>query len=133
MTRISVEQSMRSNVSLPIVLGAALACLAGNAAAEAKALSRANCIGFINESVTYEPPQFRNFQGSAVTRHVPLGNIEPKHAFGARNNGLYSWRFYAGDGSDPERMVVHGYHTWVLGGRVFTQSTSAVDCQLSEW
>ena len=124
---------MRSNVSLPIVLGVALACLAGNAAAEVKALSRANCIGFINESVTYERPQFRNFQGSAVTRHIPLGNIEPKHVYGAPSNGLYSWRFRAGDTVDPERMVVHGYHTWVLGGRVFTQSTSAVDCQLSEW
>jgi hypothetical protein len=133
MTRNSVEQSMRCHVSLPIVLCAALTSLAGNAAAEIKALSRANCIGFINESVTYERPQFRNFQGPAVTRHVPLGNIEPKHAFGAPNNGLYSWRFYAGDGSDPERMVVHGYHTWVLGGRVFTQPMSAVDCQLSEW
>ena len=133
MTRNSVEQSMRSHFSLPIVLGAAVACLAGNASAEVKALSRANCIGFINESVTYERPQFRNFQGSAVTRHIPLGNIEPKHVFGAPNNRHFSWRFYAGDGSDPERMVVHGYHTWVLDGRVFTQSTSAVDCQLLEW
>jgi hypothetical protein len=124
---------MRCHVSLHIVLCAALTCLTNTAAAEVKALSRANCIGFINESVTYERPQFRNFQGSAVTRHVPLGNIMPKHAFGALNNGLHSWRFYAGDGTDPERMVVHGYHTWVLGGRVFTQPTSAVDCQLSEW
>lgn len=54
---------MRCHASLPIVLCAALTCLAGNAAAEVKALSRANCIGFINESVTYERPSFATFRG----------------------------------------------------------------------
>ena len=53
---------MRCHVSLPIVLCAALTCLAGNAAAEVKALSRANCIGFINES-PMNGPSFAIFGG----------------------------------------------------------------------
>lgn len=111
----------------------AMPCICNVASAKVKALSRANCLGFINESVTYERPAFRNFQGSAASWHIPLGNIRPKHVIGARNNGAFSWRFYAGDGSDPERMVVRGYHTWVLDRRVFTQDTSAINCNLSEW
>ncbi|WP_312236889.1 hypothetical protein [Stenotrophomonas sp.] len=107
--------------------------ICGDATAAVKALSRANCLGWINESITYERPQFRNFQGSAASRHVPQGNVDPKHVLGAPNNGHLAWRFRAGDQSDPERMTVYGYHTWILQGRVFTQSTAAVNCELTEW
>lgn len=76
--------------------------------AEVKALSRANCPGFVNESITYDRPLFRRIQGSAASKHVPQGNIYPKHNLGAPNNGGFAWRFRAGDQSDPERMLVRG-------------------------
>ncbi|GEM_PF-1244862 len=101
--------------------------------AEIKPLSRANCLGFVNESITYDRPYMNIFQGSAASRHVPLGNIDPKHVIGAPNNGGFSWRFRAGDQSDPERMTVHGYHTWIVGRYVVTTNTVAVDCSLGEW
>lgn len=112
---------------------AALSTFAVDAQAAVKAISRANCLIYVNESITYERPQFRSFQGSAASTHVPLGNLKPKHVVGAPNNGHFSWRFRAGDQSDPERMIVHGYHTWVINGWVSTQSTAANDCNLTEW
>jgi len=105
-----------------------------NAHAVIKPLSRANCIGWINESVTYDRPFFVRFQGSAASYHTPLGNTKPKHEIGAQNNGLFAARFYAGDASDPERMAVRGFHTWIDGGGgVWRSTTSAVDCNLTEW
>ncbi len=105
----------------------------GNAAAEVKAISRANCLGFVNESITYDRPQFRSIQGSAASRHIPLGSIQAKHVLGAPNNGGFSWRFRAGDQSDPERMLVRGYHTWILNRIVHTRNTATADCSLTEW
>lgn len=110
-----------------------LLILAPTASAEIKSLCRANCIGFINESVTYDRPSFVPFLGTSASIHVPQGNTRPKHVFGAPNNGFLSARFYAGDGSDSERMLVRGYHTWVTAGRVWTSNTAAVDCNLVEW
>jgi len=124
-----------SHLKCVLLVGAVLGgiCICDVASAAVKVLSRANCLGFVNESVTYERPEFRNFQGSAASTHVPQGNTQPKHVLGAPNNGLFSWRFRAGDQADPEWMTVHGYHTWILQGRVYTQSTAAVNCELSEW
>lgn len=121
-----------------LVLGAAVALSPVMATAQSwgggvKVLSRANCLGFINESITYDRPQFRNVQGSAASTHLPMGNINPKHTLGAPNNGMFSWRFRAGDQSDPEKMKVTGFHTWVLNGGVYRASTAAVDCNLTEW
>lgn len=119
------------------VLGYSILLMSGftgwNASAEVKAISRANCMGFVNESITYDRPQFRSIQGSAASRHIPLGNTQPKHILGAPNNGAFAWRFYAGDRSDPERMLVRGYHTWILNRIVHTRHTAAADCSLSEW
>jgi hypothetical protein len=101
--------------------------------AEVKALSRANCPGFVNESITYDRPLFRRIQGSAASKHVPQGNIYPKHNLGAPNNGGFAWRFWAGDQSDPERMLVRGYHTWILDRLPYVRHTAVVDCALTEW
>jgi len=122
---------------LPRCAGAGLLLVSmlstNEAAAEVKALSRANCLGFVNESVTYDRPLFRNIQGSAASRHIPQGNIHPKHNLGAPNNGGFSWRFRAGDQSDPERMLVRGYHTWILDRLPYVRHTAVVDCALTEW
>lgn len=103
------------------------------ASAVMKALSRANCLGFVNESVTYDRPYFRQLQGSAASTHQPRGEMRPKHVLGAPNNGHFAWRFRAGDQSDPERMTVRGYHTWIFQNVVYTRHTAAVDCNLAEW
>jgi len=99
-----------------------------------KPLSRANCLGFVNESVTYDRPYFQRFQGSAASYHIPQGNTDPKHLVSAPNSGTFASRFYAGDRSDPERMAVHGVHTWITaGGMPVIQRTATVDCNLGEW
>ncbi|WP_312684397.1 hypothetical protein [Stenotrophomonas chelatiphaga] len=126
----SMQKRMRAVWAM---ISPALLILSQTASAEIKTLSRANCIGFINESVTYDRPSFVRFLGTSASTHIPQGNIRPKHVLGAANNGFLSARFYAGDGSDSERMLVRGYHTWVTAGRVWTSNTAAVDCNLVEW
>lgn len=115
------------------VISPLLLILVPTASADIKALSRANCIGIINESVTYDRPSLVPFLGTSASIHIPQGNSRPKHVVGAPSNGLLSARFYAGDGSDSERMLVRGDHTWVTTGRVWTSNTAAVDCNLVEW
>lgn len=130
----------RKLINILKVSVAATALLSLDTFAAIKALSRANCLGFVNESITYERPQFRYFVGTVASTHTPLGNTTAKHVIGAPNNGYSSWRFRAGDQTDPERMSVSGWHVWILGGLsevgpavVWTQRTVAVDCNLSEW
>jgi hypothetical protein len=124
--------SLAKYILLPITVAAA-SLASTDAHAVMKAISRANCLGFVNESITYDRPYFRKMQGSAASTHHPQGELRPKHVLGAPNNGHFSWRFRAGDGGDPERMTVRGYHTWIFQGVVYTRSTAAVNCNLTEW
>lgn len=111
------------------------AALLGSAEASAamKAISRANCLLFVNESITYDRPLFRRMQGSAASTHHAQGELRPRHVLGAPNNGAFSWRFRAGDQSHNERITVKGYHTWIFQGAVNTRHTYAVNCNLTEW
>lgn len=114
------------------------ACISTSAFAGIGTISRANCIaGIVNESVTYDRPQLRSFHGSVLSEHKPLGNILPAHTLSSVSP--HGWRHYAGDLGDPERMLVTAAHTWVItdeSGNLIeagTRSTSATDCNISEW
>ncbi|MEN5040417.1 hypothetical protein ABE424_09530 [Stenotrophomonas sp. TWI1149] len=128
----------KENSKLLAWSAAFLACTSLPAAADIGTLSRANCLGFINESVTYDRPQLRNFYGAAVSDHQPLGELISRHM--VRSPGqLFSWRHYAGDTNDSEVMKVTGHHSWSLMDENFnlidygTRETSTVDCSLTEW
>ncbi|WP_125360261.1 hypothetical protein [Stenotrophomonas sp. 278] len=103
------------------------------ASAAMKAISRANCLLFVNESITYDRPLFRKMQGSAASTHHAQGELKPRHTLGAPNNGGFSWRFRAGDQSHNERITVTGYHTWIFRNLVHTKNTYATNCNLTEW
>ena len=111
------------------------AALLGSAEASAamKAISRANCLLAVDESITYDRPLFRRLQGSAASTHHAQGELRPRHVIGAPNNGAFWWRFRAGDQSHNERITVKGYHTWIFQGAVNTRHTYAVNCNLTEW
>ncbi len=119
------------------IMGAVVTATALLASAEAtaamKALSRANCLLAVNESITYDRPLFRRLQGSAASTHHAQGELRPRHVLGAPNNGAFWWRFRAGDQSHNERITVKGYHTWIFRGKVYTDNTYAVNCNLTEW
>ncbi|WP_282297084.1 MULTISPECIES: hypothetical protein [unclassified Stenotrophomonas] len=119
------------------VAATALAVMGALGAAEAsaamKAISRANCAFFVNESITYDRPFFRKMQGSAASTHHAQGELKPRHTLGAPNNGTFSWRFRAGDQSHNERITVKGYHTWIFQNVVYTRNTYATNCNLTEW
>ena len=125
-------------LALSAVIGLVLVTQAADA--RIGSLSRANCLGFVNKSVTYDRPNLNRFIGTAYSRHVPQGNVFPKHVLAAPNNRQRDWRFYAGDGSDSERITVFGEHTWVeldaAGnpvGQLGSRSTTGTDCNLVEW
>ncbi|MCC7633069.1 hypothetical protein [Stenotrophomonas rhizophila] len=123
---------------LSVVLTALLASASAPAAADIGTLSRANCLGFVNESVTYDRPQLRNFYGTALSDHLPLGDLISAHMLSSPDQ-LLSWRHYAGDTNDSEVMKVNGYHSWMLMDENFnliehgTRETSTVDCSVTEW
>lgn len=125
---------MTSIRDIGIVAATATALLIGaEASAAMKTLSRANCLLFVNESITYDRPLFRRMPGSAVSTHHAQGELKPRHTLGAPNNGTVWWRFRAGDQSHNERITVKGYHTWIFRGKVNTEDTYAVNCNLTEW
>lgn len=119
------------------IMGAVVTATALLASSEAtaamKALSRANCLLAVNESITYDRPLFRRLQGSAASTHHAQGELRPRHVVGAANNGTFWWRFRAYDYSHSERITVKGYHTWIFQGAVNTRHTYAVNCSLTEW
>lgn len=106
-------------------------------------LSRANCIGVINESVTYDRPLLRNFEGVAISTHVGFGEIDPSHqlfdAYDSTQTPDGRWRYYAGDVGDSKSMNVHGSHSWAYrdANGFVTEAgwapTEASDCNLTEW
>lgn len=115
--------------------------LSGHVHAGIGYLSRANCIGFVNESVTYDRPSLRPFYGHATSYHTPWGELYPKHVLNTNygTSGV-TWRYYAGDVGDSEQMNVHGVHGWLFvdaGGNPTSEQgaaeTDAQDCNLSEW
>ena len=106
---------------------------AAEASAAMKAISRANCALFVNESITYDRPFLRKMQGSAASTHHAQGELKPRHILGAPNNGTFAWRFRAGDQSHNERITVKGYHTWIFQNVVYTRNTYATNCNLTEW
>ena len=132
-------------------MGKVISCLGFGAAlflgfsrtalADVGTLSRANCIVLhltINESVTYDRPLLRVYDGLAGSAHTQQGNIEPYHDI-LFSEEVPSWRHYAGDTDDPGVMTVTGYHTWhfydpVVGTSEWGyRTTTASDCNLTEW
>lgn len=109
--------------------------------ANVASLSRANCLGFINESITYDRPEFAPFIGSASSAHMPWGSQYPVHdTLLAPNTGDSFWRFYAGDIGDAQTVTVYGGHSWMYvdgdgapTGEGGFRTTLASDCNLSEW
>lgn len=120
-----------------IILAAGVAAIgvlaSPGAYAAMKAISRANCMMAVNESITYDRPLFRKMQGSAASTHHAQGELKPRHTLGAPNNGTFSWRFRAGDQSHNERITVKGYHTWIFQNVVHTRNTYATNCNLTGW
>ena len=115
------------------VLATASLLVSTDSYAAMKAISRANCALFANESITYDRPFFRRLQGSAASTHHAQGELRPRHTLGAPNNGTFSARFRAGDQSHNERITVKGYHTWIFQNVVHTRNPYATHCNLSEW
>jgi hypothetical protein len=111
------------------------------AEARVKALSRANCLGFVNESITYDRPDLQPFMGTAVGVHAPWGALEGHQVTDPNNAGdNEQWRYYAGDVGDAATVTVYGFHTWykvdAQTGELVesgSASTLATDCNLTEW
>ncbi|MEE7546599.1 hypothetical protein HF319_05730 [Xanthomonas sp. Kuri4-1] len=103
------------------------------------ALSRANCVGFVNESVTYDRPALTPFFGNAGGTHIAQGDLYPLHYLQDGQDGRSDWRFYAGDTDDSAVVTVYGAHGWYFldanGGITGNGATSteASDCNLTEW
>lgn len=120
-----------------LLFGLATAGFITPALADVGTLSRANCLGTINESVTYDRPLFRQMVGFTASVHTQLGNTEPLHVL--VSDMLPSWRFYAGDTGDGGTLLVSGTHGWVIQdeqGAIIDEGyreTGAVDCNLTEW
>ncbi|GAA0911178.1 hypothetical protein GCM10009552_24330 [Rothia nasimurium] len=115
-----------------IFAAAVFATAAADASATIKALSRANCVaGAINESVTYDRPQFNKHWMTTYSAHTGLGAVHG-HTVAARK--AFTWRSYAGDQFDRNRNTVTGTHLFVdeQGLHRYTQ-TIATDCNLGEW
>lgn len=115
-----------------ILATALLTVAAADASATIKALSRANCVaGAINESVTYDRPQFNSHWMTTYSAHTGFGAING-HTVSAPKT--FTWRSYAGDRFDNARNTVTGTHLFVdeQGLHRYTQ-TIATDCSLGEW
>jgi len=129
---------MTKNRILASASFAALTAIALPALADVGTLSRANCLGFVNESVTYDRPQARSFPGMAGGEHTQLGNLIPLHPLIFSPTPM-NWRHYAGDNNDTGTLKVKGYHLWELSdasGAIIDEGyreTSATDCNLTEW
>ena len=111
-----------------------IALLLCTPAAEAgvKWLSRANCIaGTVNESITYDRPQFKTHFMYTRSIHVGFGALAG-HEVDAPWN--VTWRSYAGDLGDATRNTVRGVHVFGDDLRFLsTQYSLATDCNLTEW
>jgi hypothetical protein len=138
--RISpIRSEMKRNKakSLPYLISMTL-FFSTPAFAEVRAISRANCvIGIVNESITYDRPQLRPFNGSVTSTHTQLGNTIPLHSL--VDVGYGKWRYYAGDIEDPGTLRVDGTHYWLVvdpNGQIVEsgqEATSATDCNITEW
>jgi hypothetical protein len=138
--KANIHVYAHNKVQLGFALSA-LMLMSFPAKAEVKAISRANCLGFVNESITYDRPDLRNFHGGAISEHKPWGEVYSHVATDPDNFGTQQkWRYYAGDIDDASSVAVTGAHSWVVmdddTGTV-TESgsdvTIATDCNLSEW
>jgi len=100
--------------------------------AEVKWLSRANC-ELVNESVTYDRPQFNYYWMITESDHVGLGAASGHHISSSRSLVL-TWRSYAGDFADAATNNVIGRHWFGTDEQLlFYRSSRAYDCNLSEW
>lgn len=91
-------------------------------------LSRANCASF-NESVSWDPWAYNWLWTDSYHYH----NGIYKHIIST--GWAYTWRSYAGDHELPGGWFVSGAH-WRLSSSVgvyWMGSTSAIDCNLSQW
>jgi hypothetical protein len=111
---------------------AAMACLIGSdAIAGVKSLSRGNCLGVVNESVTYDRPAMASHFMFTQSEHVGFGAIAG-HAVTAP--WASTWRSYAGDNGDSTSNTVSGLH--IFGdsmSALAVERTSATTCNLTEW
>jgi hypothetical protein len=104
---------------------------ASNATAAVKWLSRANCLGLINESVTYDRPEFQSYVMMTSSSHIGYGAVGGHVALAPMES---TWRSYAGDVGDATVNAVNGGHQHVTDdGQLIVAYTSATDCNLSEW
>ena len=138
---------LRKSMLMQLSAVTLLSCLSTSAFAEISAFSRANCGGFINESITWEASGVFSGQILSVqSYHVPIssgGSVSP-HSL--RDSGS-SWRARAGDQGDTVNLNtqtcpsisswnVHGYHSYYdpeRGAWIDLGSSFASDCNLSEW
>jgi len=112
-------------------LSVLLAAPWSSAHADLKVLGRANCLGLINESVTYDRPQLNPHWMQTTSTHVPLGAIN-RHSISTPR--AYTWRSYAGDIGDRTVNTVVGSHFFVDYSNVpWTLRVTAYDCNLTEW
>lgn len=123
-----------------------LICLSGSSSASISAFSRANCLGFVNESITWELSGiFSNNVLAVESYHVPIssmGGVASPHWLSDSGS---NWRARAGDQGDTFGTLscprisswnVYGYHSYydpVHHLTVNLGSSSASDCNLSEW
>jgi hypothetical protein len=101
------------------------------ARADIKWLSRANCLGLINESVTYDRPQLNPHWMDVQSHHIGFGATTGHVRFGPL---AYTWRSYAGDIGDVTRNTVTGIHYFVDYNNIpWSLRTIATNCNLVEW
>lgn len=113
-----------------------LACIvscafSSSAVAEVSALSRANCLNWVNESVTWDRPGFTRYWMLTRSFHVGFG------AFGGhtiKTPWAFTWRSYAGHLGDRTRNTVTGFHLFGESREsAVSVSTVATDCNLGSW
>jgi hypothetical protein len=75
--RVKATRSYTHNAILFGCISSAFVLMNTSAEARVKALSRANCLGFVNESITYDRPDLQAFVGTAVGIHIPWVRLLP--------------------------------------------------------
>jgi hypothetical protein len=122
-------------------------CFSQSVFASISAFSRAHCLGFVNESITWEASGvFGNNVLYVQSYHVPISSSSAGGAFPHfLSDGGSNWRARAGDQGDTFGTLscprisswnVYGWHSYYDPDRSATidlGSSSASDCNLSEW
>ena len=113
------------------VLGLVIFLFASEANAGIKWLSRANCIGFVNESITYDRPELVQHLMATSSKHVGFGASFGHELFSPM---AFTWRSRAGDQLDSSRNTVTGLHTFTDYSDVWwSLRTVATNCNLGEF